>query len=70
MDVEMNWEKRVEIRPVTANEKPAFAEQGMTEKGSPLIGCLIMDLVHASVGPEIYCSHFVQKQSDPEKITQ
>ena len=55
---------------MTANETPAFAEQGMSQKGSPLIGCLIMDLAHASVGPEIYCSHFVQKQSDPEKITQ
>lgn len=54
---------------MTANGKPAFAEQGMTEKGSPLIGCLIMDLAHASVGPEIYYSHFMQKQSGPEKIT-
>ena len=44
---------------MTANEKPAFAEQGLSQKGSPLIGCLIMDLAHASVGPEIYCSHFV-----------
>lgn len=45
MDVEMNFErKEVEIRLVTANEKPAFAEQGVTETGSFLIGCLIMDL--------------------------
>lgn len=28
--------EEVEIGPVTANEKPAFAEQGMTEKRSTL----------------------------------
>lgn len=55
---------------MTANEKPALAEQGMPEKGSTLIGCLIVDLAHASKGPDVYFSHFVQKQSDPEKITQ
>ena len=59
--------EEVEIEPVTANEKPVFAEQGMTEEYS---GYLNVDLAHTSIVLEVYFSHFVQEQSDPETIIQ